>query len=222
MADYAFIFGISGKAAYYTPWASGQNYTAGDTVKDGGKGWKCKTGQGHLSSNSNRPGTPGGVARWQRDGNVKDLAITDNDESIIFDGVTYEADDTLIGIGNVDDVAGAIPQVSFSVICDLGTTQYQFFSSDPGPVECELQFLAYGTSWESKWRFIGILSRGTMVKYRYDGIIEHVISWKMRTRKPLMWNNSTQKSRYASDNGLEYIHEIDDIRNSIAWEGSNA
>ena len=151
-----------------------------------------------------------------------DLALTDNDEDISFGGTDYKADDTLIGIGNVEDVIGAIPQVSFSIICDVGTEQYQKFSSDPGPVECEIRFLANSNGWKSEWEFIGILSRGTMVEYRYDGVVEHVISWKMRTRKPIMWNHSAQKARHPEDNGLEYIHEIEDIYNSVAWRGSDA
>ena len=84
-------------------------------------------------------------------------------------------------------------------------------------------FVEYASSaWNKRWEFMGILSEGSMNNYLYNGRIEHVINWKIRSRRPTIWNDSAQKAAHPGDKGLEYVHEIQDIRSSIKWKGIDA
>lgn len=151
------------------------------------------------------------------------IVITDNDVDIPFEGEPYLANDSLYVVEDVPETAGSIPEVLFSVICPVGSPQYLLLSSDPGPIECVVRFVEYVPSeWQKRWEFMGILSEGSMNNYLYTGRIEHIISWKIRSRRPVMWTNSAQQAAHPGDKGLEYVHEIQDIRSSIKWNGINA
>ena len=151
------------------------------------------------------------------------LLMTDNDQDIVYDGTTYLADGSLFDVKDVTDTFSSIPRVEFSVICRPGSDQYNLLNDDPGPIEGAIFFVELvSAAWESRWEFRGILSSGSMRDYLYEGSIEHIISWKLRTRKPLLWDNSTQQGRHAGDLGLEFIHEIEDIQQAIDWKGINA
>ena len=151
------------------------------------------------------------------------LYVTDNDVDINFGGIPYLADDKLLVVEAISDVSGSIPDVVFQIICPENSASYVLLSSDPGPISGVINFVEKGAAaWESIWTFTGILSQGGMVNYVYRGTIEHVIKWKLGTRKPIFWTDSMQKARYPGDEGLEYVHEIEDIENSISWKGIEA
>ena len=154
---------------------------------------------------------------------VGDIVITDNDRDIVFDTETYLANDSLYVVEDVLETAGSIPEVVFSVICPAGSPQYILLSSDPGPIECLVRFVEYVPSdWEKRWEFMGILSEGSMNDYLYRGRIEHIINWKIRSRMPILWTNSAQQARHAGDRGLEYVHDIENINDTIKWKGIDA
>lgn len=151
------------------------------------------------------------------------IVVTDNDVDISFDAETYLANNSLYVVEDITETAGSIPDVLFSVICPVGSPQYLLLSSDPGPIECVVRFVEYVPSeWQERWKFMGILSEGSMNNYLYKGRIEHIISWKIRSRRPVMWTNSAQQANHAGDRGLEYVHEIRDIHDSIKWKGFEA
>ena len=155
--------------------------------------------------------------------NDKELRVTNGDQNITFGGSEYMADGSLLSVEDIVEGHSSIPRVQFSILCEEGASQYRLFSADPGPIECLVRYLEYSTSgWQSRWEFIGILSRGQMANYRYRGEIEHIINWKLRTRKKRIWSHSAQKAAYPTDNGLQYAHIITDIRDAIAWKGIDA
>ena len=153
------------------------------------------------------------------------IFITDHDQDITFDGETYEANDSLMRVQEITERYDSIPRVGFSVICLPTTDLYLLLNDDPGPIECSMVLVEFSVpddEWQKRWEFKGILSSGSMRDYLYEGAVEHIISWKLRTRKPLMWDNTTQQNRHLGDLGLEYVHEIEDIRSTVTWRGSEA
>ena len=148
-----------------------------------------------------------------------EVYLTDHDQSIVFEENTY-TERSLLSVSEIPNSTGVATRTSFSASCPPGSAALSLFNSDPGVIEGTIELLDLSDT-SSIWKFRGILGQGKLSQYRYEGELEHIISWRLRNPQKLYWNNISQKASYPSDNGLEHAHRIQSIYERIrnGWRG---
>ena len=160
------------------------------------------------------------------------LYLTDHDRDIDFEGNTYQANMRLLDVGEVTESQQVITPTSFSVSCPEGSDEYNFFADDSGliygeAIQVEQTYTQnaegiYEAAWLGLWRFEGILGEGGMVHHQYDGELEHKVTWRFRNPLRYYWTHQAQQARHPGDKGLEYMHQIPELRRQSQWKGINA
>lgn len=153
-----------------------------------------------------------------------DLAVSNHDAEITFDGTTYEANGIIIEIGPTQAQA-QFPSHSFRVRCDQGSDAYNLFDEKTGPIPSVLTYVEQqaNLSWQSRWSFEGVLGGGGMDQGAYSSTLRHQLEYLFQVAPVLYWNPVSQKERENNNtdeslDSLPYIQRV--LQDASVWKGT--